>query len=251
VIQLHFIKKIGYNVFNFEKFSRFVLVLNDEKTIEISEYINQNSQYLIENKKDINTTENLEIENKVIEITIDNIDNFSLNLEEEFSELTTTKRDKEFLKWRFLKNPFINYLLFGVVNENSIIAYIALREEELKPFNYKVNRIIDLFGKQNIIKTLLNKTLLNSLEKKHIYIDFSMFGSIYENELLSFNFLKLENENYTILPQVTSPIENRPNNEFLGIYSKEFSNEINKLTKANVYFTRMDSDRDRKALINS
>ena len=86
------------------------------------------------------------------------------------------------------------------------------------------------------------KTLKESVSKKHIYIDFSMFGSIYKMELNSFKFISLENRDCCILPQVTSPIENRPNEEFLGILSKPFCDEIKNLYRENVYFARrMDS----------
>lgn len=224
--------------------------MNHNKTLEVCNYIKQNNHYLVDQNQSIKKILKKKYSTEIIELTTENIENYNLNLYEEFSEITTTHRTKEFLKWRFLKNPLIKYSLYGIVDSNLLVAYVALREETLNPFTYKVNRIIDLFGKTSAIKALLYKTITESISKNHIYVDFSMFGLIYEMELNSFKFIKLENENYSIIPQVTSPIENRHNGEFIGVFSKSFCKEINNLSKKNVYFTRMDSDRDRVANIN-
>jgi len=245
-----FYQKLGYNIFNFEKFSRHILVLENEKTKEVCNYINQDFNFLKKQIKSLGEVSNVKYLDKVIELTAENIDNYELSLEKDFPEITTTQRTKDFLKWRFFKNPFIEYTLYGVIENGAIVAYIALRIETLIPFSYKVTRIIDLFGRVDAIKPLFSKTANNALSLKHIYIDFSKFGSMYEKEFNSFGFISLSNEGCCILPQVTSPIENRPNGEFLGILSKSFFEDINSLTFENVYFTRMDSDRDRIANIN-
>jgi hypothetical protein len=245
-----FYEKLGYNIFNFEKFSRHILVLENEKTIEVCNYIKQDSKYLNERIQSLGETLNDKYLCEVVELTAENIGNYNLNLDEDFREITTTQRTSEFLKWRFLKYPFIKYVLYGVIDKGAVVAYIAFREETLSPFSYKVTRIIDLFGRVDAIKTLLNKTIKEAVLQKHIYIDFSKFGSIYEVELNSFKFINLKNDDCCILPQVTSPIENRPNGEFLGILSKHFFEDIKSLSIENVYFTRVDSDRDRLANIN-
>ena len=245
-----FYQKLGYNIFDFEKFTRHIFILDYEKTLEICNYIKQNSDCLIKQKQIANEILNNSHLGDVIELTTENIGNYNLNLDEDFSGITTTHRTKEFLIWRFLENPFITYSVYGFTKDNFLLAYIALREEILEPFNYKANRIIDLYGKSAVIEILLDKTLKESVSKHDIYIDFSKFGSIYELELESFKFIRLENEDYCVLPQVTSPIENRPNGEFLGILSRTLSDEFKNLSRENVYFTRMDSDRDRLANIN-
>ena len=44
---------------------------------------------------------------------------------------------------------------------------------------------------------------------------------------------------------VTSPIEKRPNHEFIVLQSKIHNEIISKLTIEDVFFTRIDGDRDR------
>ncbi|OFX23720.1 MAG: hypothetical protein A2041_09605 [Bacteroidetes bacterium GWA2_31_9b] len=245
-----FYQKTGYNLFEFERFTRYIMILDLKKTLEIVNFIQQDYS-LFSKQKLYRAQPKLKIDfGEVVELTKENINRYTLNLEEDLTEIATTHRSLKFLNWRFFDNPYIKYKIFGVLLNQSIVSYIVLREEQLKPYNYKVSRIIDLYGKKEGIGRLIEKTFHESISKKHIYIDFSMFGNIYDDELVSSQFIKLENEDFSILPQVTSPIENRPNREFLGIQSKSFRKEIENLTKSSVYFTRMDSDRDRLVKIS-
>jgi hypothetical protein len=245
-----FYQKIGYNLFNFNKLSRYVLILDCEKTLQVISFIKQNTNRF-DKLVQFQTKKKFSYDfSSLVELTEKNIYSYELNMDDDFATIATTHRSREFLIWRFFENPFIKYTVYGFIKNGKIIAYIAMREEELEPLNFKVNRIIDIYGKKEGVKTLLHKSFIESLSKKHIYIDFSMFGTIYNKELLSANFLKLENEDCSMLPQVTSPIENRQNREFIGIQSKFHSGAIENLYRDNVYFTRMDSDRDRLASIS-
>jgi len=71
-----------------------------------------------------------------------------------------------------------------------------------------------------------------------------------KKQLNGFGFIQLEEEDCCILPQITAPIGDRENYEYIGLYSNDLKAEINDLTIENVYFTRMDSDRDRLANIS-
>src|SRR5690606_3552850 len=126
-----------------------------------------------------------------------------------------------------------------------ITSYIVIREETLEPTKFKVGRIIDLFGKSEEIINLLHHTVKDAISSGSIYLDFSMYGRLYENELLSAGFTKLKNDDACLLPMVSSPIENRPNHEFLVLQSKLYNDQIHKLSSESVYFTRIDGDRDR------
>jgi len=242
-----FYQKLGYNIFDFERFTRYVQILNQKKTLEVIKFIKKDS-YRFRELLQIPDTENNNSDfRKVIELTKENIWNYELNLDEDLTGITTTHRTREFLIWRFFENPTIKYKVYAFSKDDTIQTYIALREENLEPINYKVNRIIDLYGKKVGISILLDRSIQESVSKNHIYIDFSMFGTVYEKELAFSQFIKLENDDCCILPLVTSPIEDRPNGEYIGIKSKYLSKKIENLTKDKVYFTRIDSDRDRSA----
>ncbi|MGB2963476.1 MAG: GNAT family N-acetyltransferase [Anaerolineales bacterium] len=245
-----FYEKIGYNIFNFQKFSRYILVLDKGKTKITVAFIEQDTMRLNKLFERQSVKNSTSVIKQVIKLTADNIGEYELRLDEETAGITTSHRSLEFLKWRILENPFIKYKVFGYLIEGKLLTYIVLREEILSPIGYKVNRIVDLYGKREGISPLLDLTIRESIINKDIYIDFSMFGVIYKEELISSGFIKLENDDCCIFPQVTAPIENRHNNEYLGLFSKNHSDAIANLTKENVYFTRIDSDRDRLGRIS-
>lgn len=243
-----FYKKFGYNIFNKETFNRFIYAL-DLKTFDIAyqlghQYKKVNTLIEIKNKDSVNINSD-----KIVELSAENCENYIFDFNVDANLTATTYRDINFLKWRVFENPYIKYKVFGHLNNNRVVSYIVIREESLMPMNYKVNRIIDLFGNKAGVVDLLNHTINYSVLNNSIYIDFSMYGKLYEEELLRIGFDKLENDGVCILPMVTSPIENRPNHEFIVIQSKLYSDEINNLTVDNVYFTRIDGDRDRIARI--
>lgn len=245
-----FYNTINYNIFNFEKFSRHVFVIDKERTFQIINHMKRDNillnRFIDFHTKELNQNRNYHI----LELTANNIEQLEFNLYEDFLNISTTYRSKKFLKWRFFDNPFLNYKVLGIIENKKLIAYIAMRFETLIPFNFQITRIIDLFGKCTVIHLLLKKAIENAISNNHIYLDFSKFGVIYNSEIDACGFIHLKNNDYCILPQVTYPIENRDNLEFIGLKSSLHSEEINKLLESDVYFTRVDSDRDRAANIN-
>ncbi len=241
-----FYKKLGYNIFDKKTLKRFIYVF-DSRAFDISVQLNHDIEKL-KNLLKINSSE-IMIPGceDIVELTRKNFRNFSFDLE--VNSIITTNRNVDFLNWRLFNNPFINYNLYGFLKNNSIISYIALREEILEPGNLSVTRIVDLFGDHAGISALLKHTIGICSKNGSVYIDFSMFGKLYEQELLSAGFSKLENDEVPILPMVLAPVEKRPNHEFIVLQSKNHDKEIKNLSAEDVYFTRIDGDRDRIARI--
>lgn len=243
-----FYKKLGYNIFDKKTLNRFIYVFDSRAfdiSVELDHDIEEAKKLLKIHKSESNITDY----DDLVELTKDNFRDFDFDFDLNVNSIITTNRDVAFLNWRLFSNPFINYKVYGFLKNNKIITYIAVREEILEPNNLKVTRVIDLFGDNSGITTLLNHIINTSSINDSVYIDFSMFGKLYEKELLSSGFSKLENDEVCILPMVSSPIENRPNHEFVVIQSKNHDKEIQNLSFENVYFTRIDGDRDRIARI--
>lgn len=243
----HFYEKLGYQIFNKATLSRYVFVLR-EKTFEIIKSMPQNIERALSLLKVVSVVINTIGHSNIIKLNANNIDLYTTNFD--IYNIATTYRSINFLKWRLINNPYIDYDVFAYVLDNKILAYVALREEILMPHNYKVCRVIDLFGQSEFVNVLLEQTQMESLKKDHIYIDFSAYGELYTKNLLQAQFTRLDNEDYSLLPQVTAPIENRPNHEFIVIQSKKYHEEIKKLNSSNTYFTRIDADRDRISKIS-
>ena len=242
-----FYKKLGYNIFDNKRLKRFIYVF-DSRAFDISVQLGHDivdAKNVLKINKSESKFSNFE---DIVELTKENFRNFSFDLN--VKSIITTNRNVEFLNWRLFNNPFITYKVYGFVKKNSVIAYIALREEILEPNNLKVTRVIDLFGDILGIGPLLNHTTNKCSINDSVYIDFSVFGILYEQELLSSGFSRLENDEVCILPMVSAPIENRPNHEFTVLQSKNHDREIQNLSSDDVYFTRIDGDRDRIARLN-
>ena len=145
---------------------------------------------------------------------------------------------------------FIDYKIFIEKVGNQINAYAVIREEKLEPSGKKIGRIIDLYGSPRLVGSLLERIKIWSFQRNHIYLEFSKIGNLYSGELLDQGFIRLDEDDAALFPQVSSPVENRPNQEYLAIYSNLFNQEIRSLRSEDIYFTRMDSDRDRIARLD-
>lgn len=245
-----FYQNLGFNIFNKQTLNRYVLIL-DVKTFEVVKTI----------KQDVNQAKKLfdvilydyynvskEKGNNVIQISKENFNKFTVDFDYKIS--ATTQRDINYLKWRFIDNPYIDYRLIAYISENKILAYAAVRRERLNPTNYYATRMVDLYGNDNFISKIIKEIVLHAKINNDIFVDFCAFGIKYQTNLTDLGFTRLQNENVSLLPQVTSPIENRPNHEFIVLFSNKYKNEIEKLTEEEVFFTRADADRDRITNIN-
>jgi hypothetical protein len=242
-----FYKKIGYQVFDHVRFSRFIFVFKED----IYAIIKQMGQDEAKAKLLAPLNSNLfkvKIGNQSLPIKNDSFKELKLDLGTQAK--CTTLRNFDFISWRFLNNPFIPYLVFIENEEDQIFAYSAIRVENLQPYGVFVARIIDLYGQKSYIPRLLEKILMWSSEQGHLYIDFSKIGELYSEELLAKGFARLDEDEVALFPQVSSPVENRLNNEYIALQSQNLKYELDKLELKDIYFTRMDSDRDRVARLN-
>lgn len=238
-----FYQKLGYTIFNKDTLDRYIYPLSEE-TYNVAAAINQDveqARQLLQIPDETSYSDT----NNIIVLTKENIDDYTLNFNVDV--VATTARDKHFLQWRFLDNPYIHYDVFGYEEGGEIRAYIAMREEVLQPLGHKIGRIIDIFGNEEYVKYLLDYVVQHARENGYIYLDFSMYGSLYEEVLISSQFVRLTGNLCTLLPQVTSPIQDRPNHEFIVLQSRKYNDVVHSLTRDDVYFTRVDGDRDRLA----
>ncbi len=242
-----FYKQLEYNLFDNQRFARFVFVLYPDKVKAVQKHLNFNSGFNF--SQQVNSAVFSRSEEKFItRLTTAGLAKTELDFACQVA--VTTHRSKEFIRSRFLENPFIGYHVFAFGYGNKMSAYIACRAEALEPTGVTAYRVIDLYGTQNGVTNLLRFIIKKAAEYGHAYLDFSVFGTMYDNVFQSLGFSKLQNDEYALLPQVSAPVEHRPNLEYAGIKSSAFSSVFQQLTIHDVYFTRSDSDRDRIARIS-
>jgi len=236
----YFYANDGYNAFGGDPMPRFIFNLN-EKTYEIIEHIGQDFD-MAQDLLPIRAAASISDPN-IIQITPENIAQFQPDW---YIDLKgTTYRDMRWLKRRLVAHPFVKYDVYGYVSQGKIRAYVALREENLAPQNYKIYRIVDVYGAPAHVPVLLRHATYEAYTRGYIYIDFAKMGNIYDSELAELNFTKLNGQDGALIPLVTAPIEKRNNHEFVCIQSKTHHATMHRLTLDNAYFTRIDCDRDR------
>lgn len=236
-----FYRELEFNTFENKRFDRYVLNL-DEKTFDIVKIIGQD----VVKAKNLFKPVNFEFSNDnadVVEISGENINNFCLS--GQYPAAVATERNIDFLKWRFFNNPYVKYLCVAYVSGNEILTYAITRTERLHPTGFYSTRIIDLYGIKDYMPHVLREVVSRARGYGHIYIDFSSFGPAYQEVLTKHGFSFLQNEDAGLLPFVACPVENRLNNEYIGLFSEKYKDEISALTEEQVFFTRADSDRDR------
>ncbi len=237
---------VGYNMFNLMTFDRYVLVLN-KKTFDIIKNIGQDVK-LAKTLFCIYNEDFFPNESNIIELKRGVFEKNDLNFDVDI--FVSINRDLSYLKHRFIDNKFINYRIFAYVTENKILGYIASREEILHPYKLKAYRIIDIYGNSIQVYSLLQYIIYDAQKRNNLYIDFSMFGHLYRDVMREAGFAILEGKDICLLPQVTSPVKNKPNHEFIGIQSLKYNDDIMILNQNDVYFTRADSDRDRLNILS-
>lgn len=231
----------GFNVFDQQRFHRFALVLQPS-AYDIAERIGTDRAAL-EARCPLAMAECFESPGNVVH-PLDEFAGGTLHAPELVCG-AATRRDAQFLTHRFLKNPSIRYSGFYTDR-----GYVMTRREQLFPTEHRALRIIDLRAEFGHAKPLLQSVVRQGLEEGASYIDFACAGPAYDAAFEELGFTVLYDDDAAILPQVTAPVEARPNHEFLGLFSRQHREEIAALTMDDIYFTRADSDRDRIARLS-
>ena len=238
-----FYKKTGYNVFGFSRLKRHVNILKADSAYEVAEYIGQGRERFraIFGRRPTNKDGGKKVD--IVTLGKNNIMNYEINLD--YKDRVTTVRNLSYLKWRYVDNPFVGYGLYAFVNSNTILALVSCRIERLNPLDKLAFRIIDIIGSDEEVRKLVSFTVSKAKDGGCAYMDYSSAGNLYDDILDAAGFASLSDDECDILPQVCSPISQRPNNEYFGLQSRFHSESIKNLSIQDVHFTRADSDRDR------
>ncbi|MBW3466386.1 GNAT family N-acetyltransferase [Arthrospiribacter ruber] len=242
-----FYKKLGYNVFDHQRLKRYLFLFREEAF----ELVNEIGADIGKAKQLVGspiTVSHWNDPGHIVELNSQMLENHGLQLGRQV--VCTTLRDEEFLKWRFLDHPFIAYKVFAFVGENGITAYLALRPELLQPSGRMVGRIVDMYGDARDLSGVISFAIQWGNNEGFLYLDFSKIGELYDHILMESGFSMLEDDDVALFPQVSAPVAKRPNHEYLALKSLEYAEPIMALEINDIYFTRMDSDRDRVAKIN-
>ena len=169
-------------------------------------------------------------------------ENFWKDVRERFP--ITTERTKEYMTWRFLKHPLIDYHVMILENGKKIAGIAVIRfENENK--RIKAARIVDLIIKKEFDDEMIF-SIIEYCKDKSDFIDFYCTGDFYSKTMKKYGFF-----NNTIktlkIPTVFNPIdfERRTNINFLYADLKKNVNPQILKNENNWFFVKADSDQDR------
>ena len=216
---------------------------------------NLNRYIAILNKKRINdfTAKNLE-KNEIKNFSIkkeqiqrtqtldDDYDDFWNTVKERFP--ITVNRTKEYLEWRYLNHPLIDYHFLSLKDENKLKGFAVIRFENSNN-DLKAARLVDLVCYEDYDSIIL-KNIVNYCRDKSDFLDFFCTGMFYKKALEEIGFFN-NTEAGIKIPAVFNPIDfsRREDINFFYNYHKEDKKNNILNNKNNWFFVKADSDQDR------
>ena len=218
---------------NFNKINRYIKILN-KKNVENfakTKFVLEDNEEIIENETDF---QRIKILNKQYE-------DFWNVVKERFP--ITVNRTQQYLTWRFLEHPLIDYHFMILTKNNKILGYAILRFEDKNKI-LKAGRIVDFVSFENSEKMLL-KNIINYFQNKVDFIDFFCSGEFYKDTFEKNGFFNNFLSDYSI-PTVFNPINNDRNSIDLHFKIKNLSTDNSKYYNYNnLFFVKSDADQDR------
>lgn len=147
----------------------------------------------------------------------------------------TIERTSEYLKWRYLDHPFLDYQFLAVRQVGKLAGFLVYRFEEADGF--KIARIIDFAAEESAEVLLLNEFLSRASEAGANAADFMFSGPFYRNSLKATGFFDVLGTDFAKFPIRFNPLS----------YSKFVINIAYDIPAPfkDVYLTKGDSDQDR------
>lgn len=156
----------------------------------------------------------------------------------------TVERTEDYLNWRYLNHPLIDYH-FMVLTENNIIVGYAILRFENKNDELKAIRIIDLIVYEEFELDLLWKILDYCKKYDADFIDFYCTGKFYSKTFDEFGFFNNLEKQY-LIPTVFNPINKERNSINFYFYVRCKPEDQEKYyDQSNLFFVKGDSDQDR------
>jgi len=222
--------KNGFN--SYGDLNRYVGILNKKR---LEDFVVQRiSKDCLESKGEIKL-------NRIRKLN-DDYDIFWNHVKDQFP--ITVNRTRQYLTWRYLDHPLIDYHFMTLNRNNKMVGYCVIRFED-KNEALIACRIIDLVIKQGYEDELIQQ-IINYCYGKADFIDFFCTGNFYEEVLTRKNFFNNLNSNFTI-PSFFNPLDLNRKPSINFVY-KNINFKLNKeqMDDPNLwYFVKGDSDQDR------
>jgi len=224
---------------DFGDLNRYVGILNK---IRLEHYIGNKIQ-----KKQVSLENKSKLKFDLIKCLDNSYEIFWENVKSRYP--ITVNRTRQYLQWRYLNHPLIEYHFMLLKNDDELLGYAVLRFEDNNK-ELKAVRIVDMIVLENYDDEIIQQIIHYCINKVDI-VDFFCTGNFYKNSFEKNGFFNNLIEDLKI-PAVFNPIDlnRRPDINFFYKQSNldssynESLNEIN-----NWYFVKGDSDQDRSNIV--
>ena len=156
----------------------------------------------------------------------------------------TVNRSKEYLNWRYLDHPMIDYHFMEFTVDDNLRGFAVIRFEDNNK-EVKAARLVDLVCEKNHDVDILNH-IISYCSGKVDFVDFFCTGKFYDTGLKKTGFFNNNIEEIKI-PTVFNPIDfnRRQNINFFFNNNNKKQNNIDLENINNWYLVKSDSDQDR------
>jgi hypothetical protein len=155
----------------------------------------------------------------------------------------TTERNREYMEWRYLKAPYVNYRFLIMRFDGKLCSFVAMRFQPTS--EGVVCRVLDFIADDEWASQAWCSVINVAEGEGALFTDFMVIGTCQDEFLERAGFMPTDSETgLDVVPHLLSPVEHRPwsNTFHLG----------GSLAKADqswrghdaIYFTKGDGDRD-------
>jgi len=155
---------------------------------------------------------------------------------------STIDRSAEYLNWRFINNPKVNYKIWGFVEKNYIKGYIVVRIE--RGVEYSACRIVDFISSQEAEPRLLKKALSFASTEKINFIDFFSLTVTYRKVFKGAGFSLYDSIKNPEPPIFILPVVRDKSRQTINFSYKNVNPKI-ALSVKDWFVTKSDGDKDR------
>lgn len=147
----------------------------------------------------------------------------------------TAERTHDYLNWRFLSHPFLDYSMSVINVEDELNGYVMWRIEEAEGF--RIMRIVDMIAHEAHEQALIQGLVAEAKKQRADAIDFLFSGTTYHERLRAEGFVNVADTGLVNFPTLFSPLSFKKTYINIG-FDIETPFE-------DCFFTKAEGDQDR------
>ena len=155
----------------------------------------------------------------------------------------TTERGRDYVEWRYLRAPYVNYKLWTVRVDRRLRAFAVVRFQPTP--EGLVCRVLDFVSDDECAAEAWRLVAEKAQAERALFTDFMVVGSQQDEHLLRAGFLPADADTgLDAIPHLLSPLEHREWSNTFHLGGALAKKDQSWRYPEQVYFTKGDSDRD-------